>query len=195
MAAPRNTGGVVVSIDPKAWHTLKQECDQYDRQIILNLRRRIRAAGKVAVEEVKKTLALPSPDGGPDEGEGRRALAAATNVTISFTQRGAGAKIVTSSRRLPEENKGLLLVYNKDTFRHPVFERERQASARRGNTLRHRLVKSGRAPWVAQKGRPYFGEPITKALNGAIRDEILAAVEDAQNELMKRKALAGGTGL
>lgn len=192
MAGPRQTGGVAVTIDPAAWYHLKQECDKYDRDIIIQLRRRIRNAGNIAVERVKHTLSLPSPDGGPDDGAGRAALAAATKVTISFTQRRAGAKVITSSSKLPPEHKGLLLVYNKEEFRHPVFETQRQSAARRGNTLRHRLSAKGRAAWVAQKGRPYFAEPILEVINTGIRDEILAAVEDATNELMRRRAGASG---
>lgn len=192
MSDPRLTGGVTVDIDPGEWYRLKKECDQYDRDIIIQLRRRIRNAGRVAVERVKDTLALPSPDGGPDDGAGRAALAAATTVKISFTQRKAGARIVTSSSKLPPEHKGLLLVYNKREFRHPVFETQRQLSARRGNTLRHRMSKKGRAAWVAQKGRPYFAEPILEVINTGIRDEIVAAVTDATNELMRRRAGING---
>lgn len=192
MTGPRQTGGVAVTIDPAAWYHLKKECDQYDRDIIIQLRRRIRNAGNVAVERVKATLAMPSPDGGPDDGAGRAALSAATKVTISFSQRRAGARVVTSASKLPAEHKGLLLVYNKETFRHPVFENQRQLSARRGNTLRHRLAKGSRASWVEQKGRPYMGKPILDVINSGIRDEILAAVEDATNELMRRRAGTSG---
>lgn len=193
VTAGQTGGGVSVSIDPGEWYKLKRDCDAFNPDIIRNLRKRIRNAGNVAADEVRKTLKLPSPDGGPDDGEGRRALAAATKVTISFAQRRAGTRITTSSSKLPEENKGLLLVYNKKTFRHPVFETKRQLEARRAGTFRHKYMKSTRADWVEQKGRPYFGESITRALDKGIVQEIELAVADAVRELANARAAAGGT--
>lgn len=193
MATPGMAGGVTVKIDPGEWYKLKQDLDAFDKDLIRHLRRRIRNAGNIAAEEVRRTLRLPSPDDGPDKGDGREALARATKVSISFTRTRAGTSITTSASKLPPENKGLLLVYNKNTFRHPVFEQQRQMAARRGNTLRHRLSKKGRAAWVAQKGRPYFGDAIMQVIDKGIREEIEAAVTDALNELARLKAAQAAT--
>lgn len=165
--------GFQVVIDPKVWFELKRELDSYDKELAKQLRRRIKAAGQVAADEVKKTLRLPSPAGGDDSGDGRTALIRATRVTVSFGKAAAGARIVTSSNRLSQKNKGLLNVYNMKTFRHPVF-------ANRDN-------------WVAQEGRPYFGAAIMSVMNKAILDEIQAAIDDSLAELGRRKLESKGS--
>ncbi len=154
----RQVGGYQVVIDPQEWYRLKKELDKFDPSLSRALRKRIRNAGVVAVDAVKEELAKSSPDNGSDSGEGREALAAATKVSVSFGKRSAGAKIVTSSRLLPDEHKGLLKVYNKESFRHPVF---------------------GQPNWVTQKGRPYFGKPIQKAIDRELTKEIRAALDEA----------------
>jgi hypothetical protein len=78
---------------------------------------------------------------------------------VSFAKRSAGARIVTSASRLPSAHKGLLNVYNKKSFRHPVF--------------------GDKDVWVAQEGRPYFGSVILKAMNDAVANEIFSAIDDA----------------
>lgn len=157
MAGPE--GGFSVTIDPTEWYRLKADLDKFDPALSRALRRRIKNAGQVAADEVKKTLREPSPAGGDDSGEGRAALIAATRVSVSFGNRTAGAKIVTSSSKLSAEHKGLLNVYNKASFRHPVY----------GN----------KDNWVAQSGRPYFGSVIQQVLNKEIIREIDAALDEA----------------
>lgn len=158
---------VQVVIDPQEWYRLKKELDAFNPALTKALRKRIRAAGTTAAEEVKKTLALSSPAGGDNSGEGRAALAAATRVTVSFGRRSAGAKIITSASRLPAEHQGLLHVYNKTTFRHPVF----------GN----------RSAWVEQKGRPYFGTVIRKMIDKEMTKEVEAALDDALKAIGARR--------
>lgn len=161
--AVRQTGGLSVVIDPGEWYRLKTELDRFDPALARELRRRIKNAGSVAAEKVRDTLAEPSPDDGPDTGEGRAALAAATKVTVSFSRRSAGARITTSASKLAGRHKGLLHVYNKESFRHPVF--------------------GDRADWVEQKGRPYFGTVITKMINREVINEIRAALDDATRKI------------
>lgn len=162
----RDDRGMQIVIDPQEWYRLKQELDRFDPELARALRKRIRNAGNVAAEEVRRTLRLPSPDGGDDSGEGRAALAAATKVTVSFGKRSAGARIITGSTRLGEENKGLLHVYNKTSFRHPVFGQENV--------------------WVAQKGRPYFEASIRKVANRAVLNEVKLALDDAMKAIGAR---------
>lgn len=154
-----NDQGFSVVIDPKEWYRLKQELDAFDPSLAKALRLRIRNAGKVAANEVKKTLAMSSPGGGPNDGANRAALIAATRVSVSFAKKAAGAKIVTGSTRLAAKNKGLLNVYNMKTFRHPVF--------------------GDKTNWVNQEGRPYFGVVIRKALNTELVKEVGSALDDA----------------
>lgn len=152
-------GGFQVTIDPQQWHRFKQDLDKFDPAITRALRKRIRNAGNIAADKVKDELRLSSPAGGPDSGEGRQALIAATRVSVSFGRSAAGVKITTGSSRLAAEHKGLLHVYNKKSFRHPVY----------GN----------RAVWVTQEGRPYFGSVIQKAIDREIIAEIRAALDEA----------------
>lgn len=151
--------GLQVVIDPQEWFRLKQSLDKFDKSLTTALRKRIKNAGNIAADSVRKKLALSSPGGGDDSGESRAALIAATRVTVSFAKRAAGAKIVTGSGGLDAAHKGLLKVYNKTSFRHPVF----------GNTDN----------WVPQKGRPYFNAGIYEALNKSLVDEIRAALDEA----------------
>lgn len=151
--------GVQLVVNPAYLHRFKKDLDSYDKKLGLALRKRIRNAGNIGREEVIKALRLPSPGGGPNTGEGRAALIAATKVSVSFSARTAGARLVTSASRLPAEHKGLLNVYNSTTSRHPVFGQP--------------------DVWVTQRGRPYFGTVIRKAGNRKILKEIEAALNDA----------------
>ncbi|HEY0249708.1 MAG TPA: hypothetical protein VGC45_15765 [Gryllotalpicola sp.] len=169
MAGPE-AGGYQVIVDPQQWYRLKRDLDKFDPELAKALRRRIRNAGNVAAEKVKATLRLTPPTGGEDglAPAGRLLLENATKVTVSFGKRSAAARIVTSSSRLPEEHKGLLNVYNKTSFRHPVWP---------GGKPRSEWA------WVTQQGRPYFGSVIYKALNAAVTQEIFDAIDDAVNAL------------
>ena len=157
MAVP-SSGGVQIVIDPAEWYRFKKELDNFDPAITRALRKRIRNAGNIAATAVKKALREATPDG-TSMGPGRQALIDATKVSISFGKRSAGTRIVTSASKLPAEHKGLLNVYNKTAFRHPLF----------GN----------KDYWQNQRGRPYFGASIQKVMGTAITDEIRAALDDA----------------
>ena len=157
---PRGDQGLQVVIDPLEWYRLKTELDKFDPELARALRRRIKGAGEVAAEAVRATLRLPAPgEGTPDQEKARAALIAATRTSVSFAKRAAGTKITTGSSRLAPENKGFLNVYNKKTFRHPVY----------GN----------REVFVPQQGRPYFGASIYKVIDKVMVNEIRAALDDA----------------
>lgn len=160
-----STGGFSVVIDPQQWYRLKQQLDAFDPELARALRRRIKNAGDTAAEKVRQTLRLPAPTGGPDDTGGRDALAAETRVTVSFSKRSAGARIATGSSGLRGTHKGLLNVYNKKSFRHPVFPRPNEGR--------------DEWTWTEQTGRPYFGAVILKAMNQAVAQEIYGAIDDA----------------
>ena len=155
-----------VTIDPAEWHKAKQDLDQFDPALSRALRKRLREVGDRAVEKVKETLEMPSPDGGPDVGTGRAALASATRVSVSFAKRAAGVKITTSPSKLAAEHKGLLSVYNMRSFRHPVM----------GN----------RDNWVSQQGRPYFYKPIGEVVDRDMVDQMQEALDDAMRAIGAR---------
>lgn len=150
--------GLYVTIDTAYWNRAATDLKNYDAALYRAMRKRIRNAGNIAVDKIRETLAMPSPDGGDNSGEGRAALAAGTRTSLSFSAKRAGVKITTTASRLPAEHKGLLNVYNKASFRHPVY---------------------GTDKWVEQNGRPYFGKVIAKALNHEILAEMQAAIDDS----------------
>lgn len=152
-------GGVSVQIDPYVWSKLKVRLDAFDPALTRALRRSIRGAGDRAVGKVQARLRLAAPSGGPNTGRGRAALVAATRVSVSFSKRSAGAKIVTSAKGLPERHSALLKVYNKASFRHPVF--------------------GDLDTWVSQQGRPYFGSVIAGEIRAYIAQDIHDSIDDA----------------
>jgi len=149
---------VEIVIDPKDWHRFAEQCRAYDKALYTATRKRIRNAGDTAKERVQEALAESPPSGGGSSVGSRAALIAGTKTSLSFASRSAGVKITTSGRGLPAGHAGFEKVYNKSSFRHPVY---------------------GSNAWVTQSGRPYFGAVIQKALNKEILDEIQAAIDDA----------------
>ena len=147
-----------VYIDPKDWNRFAAQCRAYDKALYAATRKRIRNAGDIAKERVQAALAESPPSGGGSSVGSRAALSAATKTSLSFAAKTAGVKITTSGRGLPDGHAGFEKVYNKASFRHPVY---------------------GGNAWVSQVGRPYFGVEIAKALDKEILDEIQAAIDDA----------------
>lgn len=147
-----------ITIDPKDWFRFKQQCDAYDKKLTSAVRKRIKNAGNIAVDRVKETLEKSPPSGGGSSVGSRAALIAGTKVSLSFAAKTAGVKITTSGSRLSAGHAGFEKVYNKASFRHPVY---------------------GSKAWVSQSGRPYFGAVIAKALDKEILEEMQAAIDDA----------------
>lgn len=159
LAGRSTVGGVSVQIDPYEWAKLKVQLDAFDPALARALRRKIKSAGDRAVGKVQARLRLSAPSGGPNTGRGRAALIAATRVSVSFSKRQAGAKIVTSAKGLPERHSALPKVYNKSSFRHPVY--------------------GDRDTWVTQQGRPYFGSVIAGEIRSYIAQDIHDSIDDA----------------
>lgn len=120
-------------IDPRDFGRLMRGIRGFDKSLSTALRKRLRAAAKPAVDEVKATL-LAAPSKGGSKDHLRRTLADGTKVSIT-TGKDAGITIVTSGAKLPAPR--LAKAYNKQAFKHPVF----------GN----------REVWVTEPGHPYFG--------------------------------------
>lgn len=150
-------GGMDVRLDTSEWYTLKAELTKFDPTLTRSLRVAIRASGQEAVEAVKSELRAATPEGNPS-GPGRAALIAGTRMSISFSKRSAGAKIVTSGSRLAGGHEALLKVYNLASFRHPVF---------------------GTDSWVEEMGHPYFQKPIEESAGKTMYSGINAALEEA----------------
>lgn len=161
--------GFSVVIDPQVWYKLKRDLDTADKKWTTALRKRIRNAGAVASEAVRKRLI--EGGGGEYSEDVADALAAATRVAISFSSRNAGVKVATSNRLLLESDKGLLKAYNKAEFRHPVWPGDKPRSD---------------WSWVSQKTKPFFDETIHEVLNRELVGEIEAALQEAFDQLKER---------
>ncbi|GAA1787882.1 hypothetical protein [Agromyces lapidis] len=155
---------VQVVIDPTVWNRLAGDLKAYDKKLYAQMRKRIRDAGKIAVDKVRDELGKPAPSRGNHSVGARAGLAAGTRFSLSFSAKRAGVRIVTSPSRLAAGHKGFALAYNKPNWRHPVY---------------------GSNEWVSQEGRPYFGKVIGKALNKEILDEIQSAIDDSLTLISK----------
>jgi hypothetical protein len=148
----------LVTVNTTELARFKVIADRFDKSVTRGVRKSIRKIGEGATTGVKKTLRLPAPSDGEGGPGSREALAGGTRVTVSFSQRSAGAKIVTSGARLA--HKGFAAAYDMPSFRHPVY----------GN----------KSAWVNQEGRPYFGSVITEYLDGPkAKKELEAVLDDA----------------
>ena len=148
-----------LNIRAEDWAQVRQDLLKFDPALYRSLRKTLRDVGQIGVDGVREMLAMGSPDGGPDEGTNRAALAAGTRAAVSFAKRGGSVRIVTSGSKLSAEHRALLAAYNTRSWRHPVF----------GN----------RDNWDDQAGRPYFYGPIRKAGKKEMAEGIQAAVNDA----------------
>jgi hypothetical protein len=170
-----------IVIDHSDWLRVQEKLKSFAPTFKRDLRRNIKVATEGAAQKVRETLALPSPGGGPDNTGGRAALIAATRISVSFRASSVSAAIVTSSSKLPDKHKGLLKVYNKASFRHPVFETNAHAVIRKATAKTDgKRVKALRsAEWVVQEGRPYFGKVISAEMHKTAVVAIRAALQEA----------------
>lgn len=165
--AGRSVPPAEITIDPKSWVELKRDLMSLDKGLMTHLRRRLREAGEMAIERIKAKLAEEPPASRSaskfeEHGVGvREALAAGTRLSVSFSVRSAGVKIVTSASRLDADHQAMVFAYNKTTFRHPIFDTD---------------------VWVIQHGRPYFGAVIASA---AVESRLTEKVSEAINDAVK----------
>ena len=152
---------VVVRINPEALNKLKTDLDAADRKLTTELRKRIKVAGQIGVDAIRAALDEPPPAGEPDPSGFREALKAGTRTVVSFSAKGAGVKIQTSSSRLPANEKDLFAAYNrKRGYRVPLF--------------------GDRSRLTTQFGRPYFGAAVLKdSTRIRINEQILKALDVA----------------
>lgn len=155
---------VTIRINPAELNRLKLDLDAADKKLTTALRKRIKAAGQIAVDAIRDSLDNPPDRGGPDPEGFREALQRMTSTRVSFSAKSAGVKIATSSSGLPLGDKSLMAAYNsRKGLRHPLF----------GDTTR----------WFQQKGRPYFGAAIFSVMDKGIQPQILAALDEAVDAL------------
>lgn len=156
-----------------------------DVEIRKALRRRLTAAAKPVVAEVKQAaLSIPSKAGEAStkrrktgETAGLRAsLALATESTFKATSKGGGIKIrVSRSKFESVSGRPNTIPYyvegrRKRAWKHPVFEKTKGP------------VTSGNAQnWITQKASPFLGVTVVKHKE-AYGKEVSAAITDAIKE-------------
>lgn len=120
------------------------------------LLRRVRAAGKAAIPDVRQAALSELPKSG-----GLAALVASRSYGVRSSYAGAGASV----RIVGNGMKGLRSI-DSGTVRHPVF----------GN----------RSTWVAQPVRPGFFSGTLASRAPAMRNEIEQVVADVRREIDRR---------
>lgn len=140
-------------------HALKEA----DATAARAIRKGIRLEVKKAAEDVKREVLA-----GPGSGRVgiRRGIAAGLASRIDTGKSPRIVRIAASSKNLPEDRKKMLRLYNKKSWRHPVF----------GNRD---------AAWEVQQGNPYFRdvldkhvEPLGKAIDRAMDEAHRLIVRD-----------------
>lgn len=122
-------------------------------------RRNLRRAGDDTIADMRRTVAS-----GP--GSGRTGVQAGISrglrTSVATGKRTQGVRLTGTAAQIPEGHKPMLRLYNKASFRHPVF---------------------GTDTWVSQAGRPYFGSVIHRHEN-----EMLESVWQALEEALEKMA-------
>lgn len=177
---------------------LLREFKDVDAKAAALLRKNIRNAAKVASEDVKREVLKPPPNDNPKITVGTRdAIAAGISVRINTgaNSKSQGVAIVGSSKRLAPERKGMLHLYNKESWRHPVFadsvNGDRDSRTRGFKALNLLRLATGRSAlkswkWEVQRGRPYWGA-VLKTHTDDVQRAIQAAVDEANAALLRAK--------
>lgn len=153
-----------------------------DAEVRKALRRRLTAAAKPVVQDVKQAArSLPSKGGEvstkrrkKDETVGLRAsLALATQSYFYATQKGGGIKIrVSRSKFLAVSGRPNTIPYyvegrRKRAWKHPVFEKTKGP-----------VLKGNAENWVTQDPTPFLGETVQKH-RAVYAREVTEAINDA----------------
>jgi hypothetical protein len=161
---------------------LLRQLKDVDAAVSRNVRRNIRNAAKVAAEDVKSEVRKAPPNDAPGTAGSREAIAGGIGIRINTGEKGTrqGVSIVGSSKNLPTARKAMLRLYNKTSWRHPVFARTARSGGLRG------LLGGTERVWVTQQGRPYF-DSVLKTHTDDFQRAIVAAVDEANAALMRAK--------
>jgi hypothetical protein len=130
-----------------------------DPKLKNSLTRRIRAAGKPIVQDVRAAV-LAAPAKGPRHTGLRAAIAKAVTIATSTSKGNPGIRFRVPGNRMPSGQRSLPPYFEgyRGNWRHPVF----------GN----------REVWVPQDAHPYFYPTIRRHADD-FRDACRQAVDDA----------------
>jgi hypothetical protein len=140
-----------VEADPRQLAHILAGAKAFDKKLATNIRRELRKAGDVAINDMRGILGS-GPVGG--------AIGQGIRMQVSTSASKTGVRIVSTGSALAAEKKPLVKAFNKGTFRHPVY--------------------GHRDRWVSQSGRPYFGvvykhrDEIMAAVQKALDDAVEA---------------------
>jgi hypothetical protein len=172
----------VIEVKAEEFGDYYKRIGKVDAEVRKALRRRLTAAAKPVVEEVKQAArSIPSKGGEvvvkrrkSGETAGLRAsLALATESTFKATAKGGGIKIrVSRSKFETVSGRPNTIPYyvegrRKRAWKHPVFQKT--ASPVRGGDASN---------WITQKPSPFLGVTVVKHKD-AYSKEVTAAITDA----------------
>lgn len=144
-----------VEFDPSQIAGFLRAVKGFDPALATATRRRLRQVGVETIEDMRRVIAS-----GPGSGaQGIKAgISQGLKTAVRTGKRTQGVQMTATASNLRDAHKAMLRLYNKATFRHPVF----------GN----------RNVWVNQKARPYFGSVIKKHEDD-MAEAVWQALEDA----------------
>ena len=157
--------GPQIEFEPGSLRKLIQNSKTWDKVTRREMRAGLRAAALSATEDAKREVLGPPPANHgvrrktPQSRGLRRGLAAGVSVSIRSGRetagvvKGEGVRVVTTSKKLPDEQAAMVKAYMARTFRHPIF---------------------GTRYWVEQHGKNWFFNPILRH-----RDEYKAVISKA----------------
>lgn len=143
-----------VQFDPASFRDFVTSAKKAAPAIGTAMRRNLRHAGDNTIRDMRRVVAS-----GPGRGRTgvQAGIQAGLRTAVATEKRTQGVRITGTAARIPEGHKPMLRLYNKPSFRHPVF---------------------GSGTWVVQRGRPYFGSVI-KPHEPEITEAVFDALEDA----------------
>lgn len=143
-----------VEFQPEQFAGLMAALKAFEPKLATATRRRLRQAGDDTIADMRSVVA-----GGPGAGRvGVKAgIRAGLKTAVATGKRKQGVRLTGTASRIPSGHGSMLRLYNKASFRHPVF---------------------GSGTWVVQGGQPYFGSVI-KRHEDALTEAVWQALEDA----------------
>lgn len=134
------------------------ELKKFSPVLSTTVRRRIRNAGKIVLNDVADAIAA-FPVSRYEVGMREQlAKSLAVRVTTTPGDPRQGVQIVSTGRLLPAQKKALVKAMNTVSFHHPTF---------------------GRSHWMEQRGMRYFGQRVVTKHEQAVLAEIRAALDEA----------------
>lgn len=163
MTSPGAGGSFRVEFSPEQLAGFLRALKAFEPALATATRRNLRRAGDAAIADMKSTVAS-----GPGSGSVgiKSGISKGLKTAVATGKRRQGVRITGTAANLPEGRKPMLRLYNKASFRHPVF--------------------GSRDSWVVQRGRPYFGSVIKRHEDDMV-EAVMQALEDAYETMVRTR--------